>query len=124
MLTSYFSKVYCNSTRTNFRNYSLNDKIINSTFSFNKLKITEIDEFNLTSSLPLISSRYSRPDGILPIFLYNLRLILTPISTNIFKTSLEFWKTSFVSPVFKKGESSSFPNYRPISKLSPNYFLI
>jgi predicted 3-demethylubiquinone-9 3-methyltransferase (glyoxalase superfamily) len=53
---SYFSKAYCISTHTNFGNNNLNDKIINSTFSFNKLKFTEIDVFNLISSLPLISS--------------------------------------------------------------------
>jgi uncharacterized protein YjbI with pentapeptide repeats len=81
---SYFSKAYCNFTRTNFRNNNLNDKIINSTFSFNKLKFTEINVFKLTSSLPPISS--SGPDGIPPIFLYNCRFVLIPILTIIFNT--------------------------------------
>jgi hypothetical protein len=122
LYASYFFKAYCNSTHTNFRNNNLNDKIINSTFSFNKLKFTEIDIFNLISSLPLISS--SGPDGIPPVFFYNCIFVLTPILTIIFNTSLnigiflELWKTSFVFPVFKKGDPSSISNYICISKLS------
>ncbi len=64
------------------------------------------------------------PDGIPSIFLYNCRFILTPILTNIFKLSLKkgifpsIWKTSFISPILKKGDPSLISNYRPISKLS------
>jgi hypothetical protein len=70
-------------------------------------------------------------NGIPSIFLNNCRFILTPVLTNIFKLSLKkglfplIWKTSFISPILKKGDPSLISNYRPISKLSiiPKLFL-
>lgn len=123
LFAKYFSDAYSivnyplNSSSLNTDNINLN-----SNSNINSISFTEIDVLNLISNLKL--SNNPGPDGIPSIFLYNCRFILTPVLTNIFKLSLSrgifpsIWKTSFISPIFKNGDSSLISNYRPISKLS------
>ena len=72
----------------------------------------------------LDSSKGPGPDGIPPIFLKNLATELTKPLLHIFNVSLqdgifpEFWKRSFLLPIYKSGAKSDVRNYRGIAILS------
>ena len=64
------------------------------------------------------------PDQIKPLVLQRLRDVIAPILQVIFQRSLDTgrvpkdWSTTFVCPLFKKGDTSLASNYRPISLTS------
>lgn len=64
------------------------------------------------------------PDNVPPILLKSCAAHLAIPLTTIFNKSLEsghfphYWKTSYVTPTFKKGDKTNVKNFRPISKNS------
>lgn len=88
----------------------------------NNCDITVTDVFNSISNLK--SNLGPGPDGLPVLFFKNCQCVLSLVLFKLFKLSLEsstypdFWKLSFVTPVFKSGDKCNIKNYRPISKMS------
>ena len=88
---------------------------------------TDMADINITESgaLKLLKSLKAHkapdPDQISPRVLKELANVVAPILTTIFRKSYdsgtvpEDWKTTNITPVFKKGKRSDAANYRPIS---------
>ena len=107
-------------------------------FAFDKVEETQIEK-----EILLINAKKSAgPDAIPPKIIKEAYMVLTPPLTKLFNTSVDEnlfpcdLKNANVSPLFKKGDSTSKTNYRPISILpsfskiferlmyvSTNYFL-
>lgn len=72
--------------------------------------------------LPAVTS--CGPDGVPSLVLKECALQLAEPLTYLFNQSIqlgyfpETWKTSFISPLHKKGDKCNIKNYRPISKIS------
>jgi hypothetical protein len=88
----------------------------------NLLELIDFNEHDIhTILMKLKSSFASGPDGIPPIFYKKLADPLTEPLAKFFRCIFSFcvlpniWKTALVTPVYKKGPSSSVGNYRPIS---------
>ena len=64
------------------------------------------------------------PDGISPRILIELAHEITAPLTMLFQKSIKTaqipkeWKTSHITPIFKKGSRSDVSNYRPINLTS------
>lgn len=119
LLGKYFFNAYSNSQQPNIFSININTENLNS------LILTEFYVLNMITSLN--SNASIGLDKISVIFLYKCRFILIPTITNILLSKEIFptlWKTSFIFPVFKNGDLSLIPNYRPISKVSiiPKFF--
>jgi len=118
----YFSDAYCTPQSSSSPSSIFDNSNSNSTLNLNYITLTELDVLNMISDLKLSST--TGPDDIPTIFIYNCRFILAPVLTSIFNLSLSkgifpsLWKTSFISPILKKGNPSLISNYRPVSKLS------
>ncbi|KAG6446943.1 hypothetical protein O3G_MSEX004647 [Manduca sexta] len=89
--------------------------------SINTINVCQSRVLKLLKSLDL--SKSGGPDFIPPIFIVNCAdSIVVPLCI-LFQRSLSegllpnIWKSSFVTPVFKKGNRSDITNYRPISKI-------
>ena len=69
-------------------------------------------------------SKAPGPDQLKPLVLQRLHDVIASILQAIFQQSLDTrrvpkdWSTDFVCPLFKKGDTSLDPNYRPISLTS------
>lgn len=114
--SSFESRSPCTSSTT--RTHSPNTSVLN----LNNVNIdTELVRKYLKSLDP---TKGSGPDGIHPVFLKNCASVLCYPLSQIFKTSLssgifpQQWKSSYVVPIFKKGDKHNIENYRPISKLN------
>ena len=77
------------------------------------------------SALTDLSPKRSRtPDGVPAIFLKYVAHAITPFLTMLFNLSMQTgtlprqWKTSVISPIYKKGSKNLPSNYRPISLTS------
>ena len=63
------------------------------------------------------------PDGIPVEFWKGTKFLLSDILTRIFNRSLnegifpDYWKTSYVTPIFKSGDRTNVKNYRAITKI-------
>ena len=82
------------------------------------------DEDILTNSKFIKEKGSCGSDGIPPVFLKKcLHSLLIPLKI-IYQKSLDtatfpnFWKKSFITPVFKNGDRNEVGNYRPISIIS------
>lgn len=66
----------------------------------------------------------TEPDGIPSMFLKSCRLALVRPLYLLFNKSLslghfpDFWKKSFVTPIYKSGDKHNVSNYRSIDKMS------
>lgn len=98
------------------------DEITCNNECFDYFQISNNDILNTINKLD--SNKTNSPDGIPAIFYVNtVHAISKPLHI-IFNRSLtemnypEQWKTSFVSPIHKSGDTDNIENYRPISILS------
>lgn len=120
LFSSYFSSVYKERINPNtiFPSYN----VIESPCSINKPYIELLDVFHELENLSYKTA--IGPDGLSPIFLFNCRFVLAHPITYIFNSSIKngsfpsLWKSTFVYPIFKKGNRSLVSNYRPISIIS------
>lgn len=87
-----------------------------------KLEDIDFDLLTVFNMLKRVPNKNSNsPDGIPYILIKKCADQLAPIVTELFRIILDegnippIWKTSFIVPIFKKGDPSSPGNYRPIS---------
>ena len=92
---------------------------VDCSFHFNPVSISEV-----RSALKRLDSKKTAgPDSLDPFFLKLAADSIAEPLTSIFNLSLstnklpKVWKSAFVLPLLKGGESSIVNNYRPISKL-------
>ena len=84
-----------------------------------EILVTENGVLKLRKALNI--SKAAGPDGIRPRVLKELSSELAHILTLLFKASLhqqslpDIWKHANISPVYKKGDKTNPPNYRPVS---------
>jgi len=116
MFADYFSSVYVSSKVTASKfNYKHIVEICD-------LTIDIADIFSELSTLNI--NKGPGPDGIPNVLLRHCCCSLTRPLHYLFNTSLslglfpEFWKVSYITPVFKAGDRSRVENYRPVSVLS------
>ena len=118
MCKEYFSSVYTSS----LPNPNSKHNFPNSISNICNIDISLINIFNELDNLNI--NLCPGPDNISPKFLYNCRFILSYPIHYLFKQSLSsgtfpsYFKTVYISALFKKGDRSSVLNYRPISKIS------
>lgn len=119
LFNRYFASVY---KKTSIPNHN-NSVSVNS--SFGTITNFHINQLEVFYELDCLNSKaIIGCDGLSPIFLYACRFILSPPITYIFNSSLNSgcfpiqWKSSFITPIFKKGNRSLASNYRPISIIS------
>lgn len=118
MFADYFSKVYSNKQCPNFNNNNLYPPNRNITNYY----ITISDVYLHLNSLDI--NKGPGPDGIPPAFLKHCSFILARPLHLIFNLSLslgilpEFWKVSYLTPIYKTGDRDLVINYRPISILN------
>lgn len=114
LFSEYFSSVYTNHT---------NDLHLPNTVNIDTyFDITNDDIVKAILALKEIQT--NSPDGVPSIFYKKtIENMKTPL-TILFKKSLvsmcypSKWKTSFITPILKSGDSTNVENYRPISILS------
>lgn len=117
MFADYFATVYSKNTRNTFSDeisinnlYISNHNILISQI-YTKLSSLDINKGPGPDGLPAIFLKYCSFNLSRPLFhIFNLSL-----STGVFP---DFWKVSFITPIFKTGDRSLVTNYRPISILS------
>ncbi|KAJ3644314.1 hypothetical protein Zmor_026980 [Zophobas morio] len=107
--------------------FSLNDPIlitdsVNSTVPFGFPLICEDD---LTSVMERFSNKCTSGDDLIPSFLIrDCRLVFAKPLSILFNLAIKtctfpsLWKRARISPVFKNGDKSCIPNYRPVCILS------
>lgn len=120
---SYFASAYKNGDNTSL-DYSFLSSCMSNlpTVDFNSFTIDENALFDHVSKLD--SSTSVGPDGIPNIILKDFLVYLSEPLLYLFNLSLSSgvfpcaWKSSYIIPVFKKGNKDRVENYRPIAKLS------
>lgn len=116
-LLNYFKSVYVPVSTTTQPTSTVTNVITNNTYQLNTTDI-----YNALIQLDV--SKGPGSDGIPPVLLRNCCNSLVEPLRVIFNMSLKFgifpetWKTSFIIPIFKKGQRSDVQNYRGISILS------
>jgi hypothetical protein len=112
-----FQKVYRhsqNNVSNSNSSYPSNDNIL-----IQSLNISIDDVFLAISNLDI--KKGSGPDLLPPVFLYKCINNLCGPLAHIFNRSLstgifpDFWKTSYLIPIHKKGDKSSVDNYRGVA---------
>ena len=117
LFAEYFSEMYTD------RNFNVSESV---------LSLGDVNLSHCSISLSAIYEKLSTldinkgpgPDGIPPLLIRQCSFILARPLFSIFNLSLNsgifpaFWKTSFITPILKSGDSSQVTNYRPISILS------
>ena len=117
MFAEYFSTVYSN----NYLNIPTHE-FSTSTVHIPNHHILISDIFTKISNLDI--NKGPGPDGVPPIFLKKCSFNISRPLFHIFNLSLrtgifpDYWKESFLKPIFKSGDKSSVTNYRPISIIS------
>lgn len=113
LFAKYFSSVYTDTQ--NNTNWHCNGNCNNYFYISNEEIASVINELD--------TNKIVSPDGIPPIFFKNtINNIIKPLGL-LFNLSLsqmcypDKWKISFISPIYKSGDSSNIENYRPISIL-------
>ena len=98
------------------------DDTVRTNQTLTSLKILEKDVSDLIKSLD--TNKATGPDNISQKMLKEARDAITPSLTKLFNMSLDLakypsqWKRAHVLPIFKKDDSASVDNYRPVSILS------
>lgn len=119
MFADFFATTYSDAHYNNSNNYpyAIDE---HQAISFSPITTSQI----VTSLKSVKSSFYSGPDGVPSCILTNCaKAFATPLSI-IFNSSIkfgyfpQFWKESYIIPLFKSGSKSNVENYRGIAKLS------
>ena len=116
LFAEHFSSVYTN------QNLHFSDHPSLSPYTLFVLNIPISDIF--TELKNINPHKGPGPDNIHPLILKNCCFVLSKPLHIIFNTSLwagvfpEFWKSSYVVPIHKSGDSSNVKNYRPICILN------
>lgn len=107
LFKNYFSDTYVSNNNT----YPQSVVEENNLTPISKIQLNQIDVFNELWNINLKTA--IGPDKLSPIFLQKCAFILTPVITALFNKSLETgifpdqWKSSFITPIFKKGKKKS-----------------
>ena len=115
LLADHFSSVHSNSQLQDIDPFDPSELLISYTIS-----VIEV----LEAIAHLDGNGKSRLDGIPPYFLKCCRFSLVGPILYLFNKSLavgvfaNFWKQTFIFPIFKSGNKSDASNYRPISIIS------
>ena len=103
-------------------NLPIPDDAVRSARTLHDITIVEQDIIDLLKGLDL--KKASGPDQISQVMLKAAGATIAPSLTKLFNLSLrtclfpELWKKANVVPLFKKNDTSSIDNYRPVSLLS------
>ena len=111
--------------QSNFKISSLNsENVMNNINAITNMGHIELTENEVLLELGTLDSSISLPpDNIPALFLKSCKSNLSKALVNIFNLSLsegvflDYWKSSYITPIFKSGSKQSVANYRPIAKL-------
>ncbi|XP_008483685.1 uncharacterized protein LOC113472006 [Diaphorina citri] len=117
LLATHFSNVYSDEVIIP-PDFGLSQSLV----CLSRIQLTSDVVFKKLNSLQKSSS--AGPDGVPPLLLRECAAELCRPLTLLFNKSLtdgvfpQFWKDSFVIPLYKAGSKTNVTNYRPIAKIS------
>lgn len=117
LFASYFSTVYMGDGSVETPNYNFRELVC-----INYLNFSVSEVFDAISHLP--PKLVSGPDGVPAYFLKNCQCTLALALHKLFNVSLssgefpDFWKLSYLKPIYKSGDRSLVSNYRAVSTQS------